>query len=51
MKDVFQNEPNDADLDDDDYVTADEEISDIFYDGGSDSDSNTSGYEKLKKKL
>ena len=53
MKNIFQNEPNDADLDDDGYVTADEEISDVFYDAkqdiDSDSDSNISGYETAEE--
>ena len=44
IKIIFQNEPNDADLDDTGYVTAEEEISDAFYDVNqdisSDPDSN-----------
>ena len=55
MKNAFQNEPNDADLRDNGHVTADEEISDIFYDVdqdiGSDSDSNNSGYETAEEEF
>ena len=48
MKNVFENWPNDADFDDNGYVTAEEQTSDLFYDvdqDRSDSDSNHSGFE------